>query len=949
MARSDPHQEQRIAFLRELNRSRDLETLSRVVLQHAVSLVPSAQRGSFMLLNRESDCYEFGASVGWPMEKLRQVTVPRSQMLQQIAYGNQPAIIREPYEQDYLHGLEHLGETFHGRFGPDRAILSYPVHYLSEVIAYLNLDNIEDPDAFGEEDLKLLEPVIEDVAVAVHAVLSHERLTELERFFRLLFEQLADAVYITELDGTVIAANRAATEQSGYRHAEIVGLNVIEHLSADTTAFPFSGMEKKLRAGEIIRFEETKIRKDGTTYLTDCAVSMMTYLGRPVTLSVNRDVTDQRESKLALERRNRELMALFDASKALTTTLDLDELITLIQEHATSLIPCDSFFIALRDKRNKSLTLEVLMDRGRALGKHTVPADPEKSLTAWVAAEGEPLRIGDTHTDPIPTAFQQVGDLTRSWLGVPLMAKAETVGVMSVQSLTPHAYSEEDERLLTAFASLAASAVRKAGLHRGLTNLQMKLLAVEEAARQMKLAETKVQLYTRLQKATAEIFQPCVGDVWEADGAMLNLLGLDAECSTVHGGAPLDGPGIAVAAWHAGEPLYTPDVTEDTHHSTGHGQTKSALAIPFSVDGRKVGVFDVHSSVKDGILPEDRNLLEILTAHMAVSLSGLERLEGGKLHAEKLQRLHQAVQEMQRCATTAELCETAVHTGSEVLGLSLCLVAFAKGDSLVAVASSRELDKPDVPLARGEGVAGTTWATGQTMWGKISDFTFTKPLGPDFANVVAVPLGDEGVFQAIGTVQEPFTAMDVSLAEILAGHLHGELKRIRLQEALREQATRDPLTGLYNRRFLSEVLEREMERGRRYGHPMSVVVADIDQFKRINDRFGHLKGDHVLQEVAVLLQHSVRECDYVFRYGGEEFILLLPETGGVVTKIVERLEQAVEQCGQTADLEDLPLGITMGFTVWDPKTDPESTSESLLRQADAMLYTFKRSKKRAHP
>ncbi len=148
MSTADHQCEHLVAFLRELNRNRDLQSLARVVLEQAVSLVPGAQRGSFMLLDRDEDCFQFRAAVGWPLQKLRQVVVPSSQLLQQLAFGDRPAIVREPYKLDREHGLHALAESFQTLFGPVRAILSMPVFFEGTIIAYLNLDNIEDPDSF---------------------------------------------------------------------------------------------------------------------------------------------------------------------------------------------------------------------------------------------------------------------------------------------------------------------------------------------------------------------------------------------------------------------------------------------------------------------------------------------------------------------------------------------------------------------------------------------------------------------------------------------------------------------------------------------------------------------------------------------------------------------------------------------------------------------------------
>ncbi len=945
MAGAESSAAQQLEFLRELNRSRDLDKLAQVVVEHGVNLVPGAQRGSFIMLNRTTGCYEFRAAMGWDMEALRRVTFPASQLLQRQVYGDLPTIVQEPYRKDRALLSEVLVRTLE-YLGPLRAILTFPIQHHGEVIAYLNLDNVEDPDAFSDDDVQLLEPVMEDLRTAVWAVLGREHLASMERSLRLLFEKLADAVYIAEFNGTILDANEAASEQSGYPREELIGLNIMEDLAYAEPVVTYNRVIDELHKGELIRFEELKRRKDGTLYTTECAVTVTEYQGRQVTLSINRDVTGQREAQADLEQRNDELEALLHASGTLSATLELESLLEQTQQQIPSLIPCDSFFIALLDQRKQRLSFELLVERGVSLARHIVPLDPEASLTAWVAHTGEPLLIGDTETDPLPAVVNHVGEPTRSWLGVPLQARGETVGVMSVQAFAPHAFTEAHQRLVTTFASLAAVSISNAELHEEMTTLQRKLLAVERAARMMKLAESTQELYTQLLRTTEEVFGYEASGILEGEPGVLKVTMACGDGPVLGNRLPLEGPGVTVAAWNTGEPVYVADVSADARYVEGVRGTKSELALPFWVGARKAGVFDVQSSMTDGIPPEDRNLLEILLAHMAVALVGLERLEAGKRLSEKLQRLHQAVRRMQRCPTVEELCHTGVRTASEALGIKECNVGLVEGDFLIPVASSSDIGRFSQPMRCGEGVAGKTWATGKTLWGKLSEFPFAKPSRSDFRAVISIPIGKEGVFQAVSTSEEAFTESDVALAEVLAGHLHGAIGRIRLEEELREQAMRDALTGLYNRRFLVEVLEREVEHAKRYAHPLSVIMADIDRFKEVNDRFGHLKGDQVLREVARLLQESVRASDYVFRYGGEEFVILMPETANRAGEVIERLQQAVHQWALNAELGDFSFGLTMGSAVWDPRSEKDATPEALLHRADQVLYSFKRKKGR---
>lgn len=166
------------------------------------------------------------------------------------------------------------------------------------------------------------------------------------------------------------------------------------------------------------------------------------------------------------------------------------------------------------------------------------------------------------------------------------------------------------------------------------------------------------------------------------------------------------------------------------------------------------------------------------------------------------------------------------------------------------------------------------------------------------------------------------------------------LANLRLQETLRTQSIRDPLTGLFNRRYLEASTERELARAQRHPHDVAVIMMDIDHFKKFNDTFGHEAGDLLLAQFANLLKKSSRSEDIACRYGGEEFVLILPEISlPVVRQSMERLrEQAkelqVQYRGQSLGTVTVSMGVAMF---------PEhgQSIEDLFRVADAALYQAK--------
>jgi diguanylate cyclase (GGDEF)-like protein len=168
------------------------------------------------------------------------------------------------------------------------------------------------------------------------------------------------------------------------------------------------------------------------------------------------------------------------------------------------------------------------------------------------------------------------------------------------------------------------------------------------------------------------------------------------------------------------------------------------------------------------------------------------------------------------------------------------------------------------------------------------------------------------------------------------------LLNARLLSDLKRQSILDPLTQLLNRRGLQQVSERELPRSERAGLSLALAVADIDHFKRLNDTYGHTAGDVILREIARLLEASVRRGDAVARMGGEEFVLLLPDTDteSAVT-LVERLRETVES--HVFVVREIAIHITMSFGVTLSRGRTGLSLESLVDEADTSMYAAKRA------
>ena len=164
---------------------------------------------------------------------------------------------------------------------------------------------------------------------------------------------------------------------------------------------------------------------------------------------------------------------------------------------------------------------------------------------------------------------------------------------------------------------------------------------------------------------------------------------------------------------------------------------------------------------------------------------------------------------------------------------------------------------------------------------------------------------------------------------------------IHAQDLLQIRATQDALTGLWNRGAILELLSKELARARRTSGSIGIILADLDHFKRVNDTYGHLAGDIVLREAAQRMRSSMRDYDVIGRYGGEEFLVIVPESGFASTVAqAERLRRAVAEAPVITPEGSIAITISLGVTAGGG--EDSLAAESLVRAADAALYQAKK-------
>ncbi len=283
---------------------------------------------------------------------------------------------------------------------------------------------------------------------------------------------------------------------------------------------------------------------------------------------------------------------------------------------------------------------------------------------------------------------------------------------------------------------------------------------------------------------------------------------------------------------------------------------------------------------------------------------------------------------------------------------SLLLIDEKKHELFFEIAVGENADKlKDMHLAIGEGIAGSVARTGEVLLipDVASDPRFTSKMDEathfKTQSIICVPLMSKGrvlgVVELINSMQDKqFNSNDLKILTTLTDYAAIAIENAKYLQKVQELTIRDDLTTLYNSRYLHLMLEREMERSKRYGLHFSIIFLDLDHFKLINDKHGHLVGSNVLKETAKVIEIELRKPDIPIRYGGDEFVILLPETDKKnAYKVTERIRESLNS-HIFLRKEGFSIKLTASFGVSSFPEDTDNTLD-LIRLSDQAMYRIK--------
>jgi diguanylate cyclase (GGDEF)-like protein len=659
------------------------------------------------------------------------------------------------------------------------------------------------------------------------------------------------------------------------------------------------------------------------------------------------------------------LAVLYDINSRLAAVQQTDEILTLLVNEAERLLDADA--AGLRLVEGQDLVLRAHTAGARTLMSRTLRIG--ESIAGRAVVGGDPVIVEDLAADTRHDRAHKQAALDlgfQALVAVPLRAHGRPLGVLSLFTRRRLRVTPDQLSLLLAFADQAALALEKDRLLQAAQTRADRLAALARLNQALTSSLDVASLLRSIADAGAELMAAPAAGLWIADdrGESLTLrafandtLGATAPDAIVPFGAGI----VGWVARHR-RPRTVPVIADDPQAGslgwfTANGVT-SLVAVPVLFQEALLGVLALFGRSPIAIEGGDQHLLDNFAAQAGVALRNARLYE--ELRVQR-QRLERRTAELDLLNRMGELLQASA-TEEEAYEVFATFIRrfFPEESPLIAVINpSRNLLHVRAAAApqtmpHGEDVFAPDdcWALRRGRSHLVDAFDsrlVCRHLNHvDPRRSFCIPLMAQGEAVGLLSFVQPRSATDPQwdddhqrLAVTVADQLGLAIANLRLRETLRSQSVRDPLTGLFNRRYMEETLEREMARAERSRRPLTVVMLDLDHFKEFNDTHGHDAGDVMLREMGALLRTHIRRSDLACRYGGEEFVLILPDATAAIG-----LERAQHLLGVLRGVTVPVRGRTVSMLTFSagvasfPEHCPDAAS--LVQISDRALYIAKR-------
>jgi diguanylate cyclase (GGDEF)-like protein len=446
----------------------------------------------------------------------------------------------------------------------------------------------------------------------------------------------------------------------------------------------------------------------------------------------------------------------------------------------------------------------------------------------------------------------------------------------------------------------------------------------------------------------------CFITLWDEDNTQISPLATyDTSGDTYLSLQPVsDSYTFTELALHLGHTLIVDDAYNSPyldHEIAKHCPSRSLIVLPLIAAKNKLGAIIFSFKEYHHFQTDEISICEQAASLIALAFEKFQAVEQAQRRATASETLRKAGAAVTEILETDETVDRILEQLKQVVPYDTASVQLLDGNELEVIGGSGFAD-PKAVIGIRFAVPGDNPNTRVIETEKpyllpeVGDVydAFKKPPHDHIHSWLGVPLIFQkrviGLLAIDSATPNQFTQENITLAAVFADQVSVALENSRIYERAQNQAITDPLTGVYNRRGLFQVGEFELLRARRADRPISILMLDIDHFKRVNDHYGHATGDQTLRGLTERCRTASRSVDLIGRYGGEEFVILLPESNLESARVVaERLRQSIMKEPFTTDAG--PLRITTSIGVAEATS--LDTLSALIERADVALYEAK--------